>query len=136
MADRAHSAWNEDNITGVLLMDIQAAFPSVVRRRLMHAMKAKRIEVDLVQCTESLLCDRTVEMVIEGNDLQSHPVEAGVLQGSPVSLILFAIHIAGLIQWFEERVQVEGLSFVEDLGWIATGNNVNQLVRKLKACAA
>jgi hypothetical protein len=29
MVDRAHSAWKEDNITGVLLMDIKAAFPSV-----------------------------------------------------------------------------------------------------------
>jgi len=30
----------------------------------------------------------------------------------------------------EERVQgVEGLSFVDDLGWVATGRDVNQLVK-------
>jgi hypothetical protein len=36
----------------------------------------------------------------------------------------------------EERAQAEGLSFVDDLRWIATGKDVNQVVRKLEACAA
>jgi len=63
-------------------------------------------------------------------------VEAGVPQGSPVSPILFAIHTAGLIKWVEEGVQAEGLSFVDDLGWVATGNDVNQVDEKLEACTA
>jgi len=79
-------------------MDIKAAFPSVARGRLVHAMKGKRIDGDLIRWTESLLSDRTVEMVIEGNVLQRHPVEAGIPQGSPVSPILFAIYTAGLIE--------------------------------------
>jgi hypothetical protein len=77
-----------------------------------------------------------VEIVIEGNVLQSHPVEAGVPQCSPVSPIIFAIHTAWLINWVEERVQAEGLSFVDGLGWISTRKDVNQAVRKLEACAA
>jgi len=44
MVDRAHSAWKEDNITGVLLRDRKAAFPSVASGRLIHAMKAKWID--------------------------------------------------------------------------------------------
>jgi len=136
MVDRAHAAWNEDNITGVLQMDIKAAFPSVGRGRLIHAMKARKIDGDLIRWTESCLSERTVEMVIEGNVLQSHHVEAGVPQGSPVSLILFAIHTAGLRQWVEERVQAEDLSFVDHLGWVATGKDVNQVVEKPKPCAA
>jgi len=136
VVDRVHAAWKEDNIRGVLLMDIKAAFPSVARGRLIHAMKAKKIDGDLIRWTESFLSERTVEMVIKGNVLQSHPVEAGVPQGSPVSPILFAIHAAGLIKWVEERVQAEGLSSVDDLGWVATGKDVNQAVKKLEACAA
>jgi len=33
----------------------------------------------------------------------------------------------------EERVQAEGLSFVDDLGWVATGKDVNQVVERLEA---
>jgi len=117
-------------------MDIKAAFPSVARGRLIHAVKAKKIDGDLIRWTKSFLSERTVEMVIEGNVLQSHPVEAGVPQGSPVSPILFAIHTAGLIRWVEERVQGEGLSFLDDVGWVATGKDMNQVVEKLATCAA
>jgi len=135
MVDRAHSAWKEDNIVGILQMDIKAAFPSVARGRLIHAMKAMWIDGDLIRWTESFLSERTVGMVSEGNVLQSHSVEAGVPQGSPVSPILFARYTAGLINWVEVRVHAEGLSFINDLGLVATGKAVNQVVKKLEACA-
>jgi len=78
-----------------------------------------------------------MEMVIESNVLQSHPVGAGVLLGSAVSPILFPIHTAGLMNWVDERVQGVGdLSFVADLGLVPTREDVNQVVRKLEACAA
>ena len=38
--------------------------------------------------------------------------------------------------WLEERVQAEGLAFVDDLGWVATGKDINQVVQTLQACAA
>jgi len=44
MVDGAHAAWKEDNITDVLQMDIKAAFSSVARGRLIHAMKAEKID--------------------------------------------------------------------------------------------
>jgi len=134
MVDGAHSAWKEDNITGVHLMHMKAAFQTVVRGRLIHAMKGKRIDGDLIGWTESWLLDRTVDMVLEGNVLQSHPLEAAVPQGSPMSLILFAIHTAGLITWVAESLlSVEGLSSVDDPGWVATRKDMNQLVKEMEA---
>jgi len=98
-------------------------------------MKAKEIDGDLIGWTESFLPERTVEMVTEGNVLHSHPEEACVPQGSPISLILFSTQTAGLTKWVEERVQAEGPSFVHDLGWVATRKNVNEVVEKLQAGA-
>jgi hypothetical protein len=75
-------------------------------------------------------------MVINGNVLQSHPMEAEVPQGYHVSPILFAIHTAGVAQWVEERVQgVEGLSLVDDPGWVAYRKDLNQMVKKHASCA-
>jgi hypothetical protein len=69
--------------------------------------------------------------------MERHPVEAGVPQGSPVSPILFAIYTSGLIKWVEEYVsEAEGLSVVDDLGWVVTGSNVNHVVSILERCAA
>jgi hypothetical protein len=44
MIDRAHNAWLHGNIVGILLMDINAAFPSVAQGRLVNAMKEKRMD--------------------------------------------------------------------------------------------
>jgi len=40
------------------------------------------------------------------------------------------------MNWVEERVQAEGLSFVDDLRWVPTGKDVNQVIKKLDACGA
>jgi len=76
-------------------------------------------------------------MIIEGNAMERHPVEAGVPQGSPVSPILFVIYTSGLIKWVKEYVsEAEGLCFVDNLGWVATGSDVNHVVSILERCAA
>jgi len=104
MVDRVHAAWMDGNITGVLLMDIKAAFPSVAKGRLVNGMKAKHIDGDIIRWTESFLSKRTVEMIIEGNAMTRPPVKAGVQQGSPLSPMLFAIYYSRLIKWVEEYV--------------------------------
>ena len=48
MVDRTQAAWTNGNITGVLLMDIKAAFPSVANGRLVNLMKVKELDRDLV----------------------------------------------------------------------------------------
>jgi len=98
MVDRAHAAWNGGHLAGVLLMDIKAAFPSVATGRLVNLMMVRQMDGDLIRWTESVLWDRTVEMIIEGNAMERHPVEAAVLQGSPVSPILFGIYTSRLIK--------------------------------------
>jgi hypothetical protein len=68
-----------------------------------------------------------LEMVLEGNTMGEQPVEAGIPQGSPVSPILFAIFAAGLIVQVERKVGgAEGPSFVDDLGWVVPGGDINQ----------
>jgi len=137
MVDRAHAAWANGHITGVLLMDIKAAFPNVAQGRLVNIMKIRQMDEDVIQGMESFVSQRTVEMLIEGNDMVRHPVQIRVPQGSPVSLILFAIHTSGLIKCVEEYVAAaEGRSFLDNLGWVATRSDVKQGVAILERCAA
>ena len=91
MVYRAHGAWRDGHITGVLLMDIKAAFPSVANRRLVNLMKVRQMNGDLIQWTESFLPERMVEMIIMCSGTKRHPVDGGVPQASPVSPILFAL---------------------------------------------
>jgi hypothetical protein len=137
MVVRAHAAWTNGHKSGVLLMDINSAFPSVAKGRLLNVMKVREMHRDLLRWTDSFLSERTVEMIIEGNAMDRHPVDAGVPQGSPVSPILFVIYTSGLIKWVEEYVsEAEGLYCVDELGWVATGSDVNHVVSIVERCAA
>jgi len=68
--------------------------------------------------------------------MERHPVEAGVPKDSPVSPSRFVIYTTGLIIWVEEYIPSEGLSFVEHLGWVVTGSDVNLVGTTLERHAA
>jgi len=100
-------------------------------------MKVRQMDGDVIRWMERYLFERMVEIIIEGNTMERHPVEAAVPQGSPVSPILFAIYKSGLINWVEQyRSEAQGLPFLNDLRWVATGSNVNQVVTTLERWAA
>jgi len=137
MVDRALAAWQNHHITGVHLRDIKAAFPNVAKRRLANSTKVRQMDGNHTRRMESFLLSGTVEMIIEGNPMERHPVEAGVPQGSPVSPILCAINTSGLIKWFKEYVsKAGGLFCFNNLGSVATGSDVNQVFTILERCAA
>jgi hypothetical protein len=72
MVDRAHAAQTHGYITGVLLVDIKAAFLHMIRGSLVNLMMVRQINGDLIRWTESFPLDRLVEMIIEGNTIERH----------------------------------------------------------------
>jgi len=74
---------------------------------------------------------------MENNAMERNPVDAGVLQGLPLSPILLAMHNSGLIEWVEEYVsEAEELFFINNFSWVASGRDVNHIVTILGRCAA
>jgi hypothetical protein len=132
---REHAALKDGHIAGMLLMDIKAAFSSMAKGRLVNLMRVRQMDGDLIRWKECILLERKVEMVIEHPAMKRHPVQAGDPQRSPVLPILFAIYPSGLIIWVEEYVSAKGLCFVDNLGWVATGSDVYQVVTILESCA-
>jgi len=55
MVNRAHPAWTNGDITGLLPRDIKAAFPNVAKHRLVNLMKVRQMDGDLVRWTQSFL---------------------------------------------------------------------------------
>jgi len=53
MVDRAHAAWRVGHIGGVLQMDIEAAFPRIVRGRLIHTMRGQGMDGVLIRWNSS-----------------------------------------------------------------------------------
>lgn len=74
--------------------------------------------------------------MIDGCENQERKIETGIPQGSPVSPILFLIYVS----WVFYKVQditpsVTSLSFVDDLGFVASGNSVKEIGKILQEVA-
>lgn len=57
MAARAHAAWTNRHIAGVILMDIMATFPSIAKGTLINKMKVREMDADLIYLTKSFFSE-------------------------------------------------------------------------------
>ena len=110
-------------------MDVKGAFDHVSKTKLVERMMELG---DLIRWTLSFLTDRKIQLVIDGHTNRERDIETGIPQGSPVSPILFLVYISGVF----EKVSVSypaitSLSFVDDLGFIASGYSVKELAKTL-----
>jgi len=63
-------------------------------------------------------------------------VDTGILQGSPVSPILFTAYLSGLFGYVEEKAPgIKALSFVDDVAWMAEGDVEDELSETLEQAA-
>ena len=134
---QVQEAWSRGVIAVALLMDMAAAFPSVARECLLRKMWEARIDECLVRWTDSFMQDRRVIMSLDGQDGEEMAVTTGQPQGSPVSPVLFAIYEADIHRVVEDQVEdTRGISFVDDITWIAEGYDLDDVTRKLERCTA
>ena len=85
-------AWGRGRITGTLLMDVAAAFPSVARGCLLRKMRNMGLEENLVEWMDSFMSDSRVIMSIDGQDDGPREVTTGLPQGSPILPVLSATY--------------------------------------------
>jgi hypothetical protein len=95
-------AWSRGKVAAALMMDVEAAFPSVARECLLRKMREMELDECLVGWVDSFMRNRRVRMVVDGQEGEEMEVTTGLPQGSPVSPILFAIYIAGVHSAVEE----------------------------------
>ena len=118
------------------MMDVAVAFPSVSRGCLLRKMRDMDIDKNLVEWVDSFMRGRKVVLCVDGQEGEVREVTTGLPQGSPVSPILFAIYMADIQEEVENQVEgCRGISFMDDITWVAEGEDMMDLTEKLGRCA-
>ena len=125
--------WDDKKLVVALFMDVKGAFDHVSKGQLIARMVELGIDGDSVLWTRSFLTDRKVQLVIDGHESRERKIETGIPHGSPVSPILFLIYISGVFDQVTKTCPlVTSLSFIDDLGFIASGSLVKEVGKALE----
>jgi len=114
-----------------------SSFNNVDKTILGQRMEVLGLEADLIRWTMSFMSDRRVKLVLDGETGEDYPVDTGVPQGSPAAPILFVTYLSGIFDVVEQAAPgISGLSFVDDIGWLAEGKGEEEVAAKLSEAAA
>jgi hypothetical protein len=91
-----------------------------------------RIPGDIIRWTDSFLKERKIQLVINGYTCQERDIKTGVFQGSSISLIFFIIYLNGVFEAIEAKIPIKALSFADDIGLIATGGSIKEIIKTLE----
>ena len=82
LIEQVRTIWtSKKHVASLLSLDISGAFDTVNPTRLLDTLRKKRIPGWLVRWVQAFMTDRTTTLVVQGQESEPFPVEAGVPQG-------------------------------------------------------
>ena len=113
-------------------MDVEGAFPNAVTQKLIHNLKKRRIPTTYINFIRLLLTNRRTR--IKFDDFTSDLIEItnGIGQGDPLSMLLYIIYNADLLEITDDDHLEAALGYVDDIALIAIGNNFDESTEKLQ----
>jgi hypothetical protein len=121
------NAWCTRKTVSVLFLDIEGTFPNAVTNRLIHNMRKRRIPESLILFTKRVLTDRKTRLIFDGHTSSWIPITNGIGQGDPLSMVVYIIYNADLIEVSQGHPNKLTLAFVDDTAFITIGETINEI---------
>ena len=124
--------WRQKKVASVLFLDVQGAFPNVVKEVLIHNMRLRAIPVKYIRLVELMLSGRKTRLSFDDYTSDYIAIDNGNNQGCPLSMIYYAFYNAGLLEISPPETKDEAqYGFVDDVALLATGNSLEETHAKL-----
>ena len=121
------------NVASVLSLDISGAYDCVIRLRMLKVLKDAGFADWIIGWVDSFLRSRFTTLMVNGKKSGWIRTEAGVPQGSSLSVILFLLYNAELFKICEDqRLRTLGIGFVDDATIMAYGPSTEGNCRALE----
>jgi ribonuclease HI len=132
LLQRIKGAWRKDMVVSVLFLDIEGAFPNAVTDRLIHNLRRRRIPTAYVTFIQQLLANRRTKLKFDDYTSEAIYILNGIGQGDPLSMLLYIIYNADLLQITGDENTEDSLGFVDDIALIAIGKDFEETTRRLR----
>src|SRR6266481_4376798 len=129
LANCIKGAWRRQKVAAVLFLDIEGAFPNAVTSQLLHNLRSRRIPEPYVTFVSHMLADRRTRLKFDGYTSDWMSVDNGIVQGDPLSMLLYLFFIAGLPAT-PEKGEAK-LAYVDDANFYAEGDDFDDVYDSL-----
>ena len=131
LVHRICEAWRSNKVVSVLFLDVEGAFPNAVTARLIHNLKKRRIPTAIVNFVEKLLENRRTRLKFDDYISDIIDIANGIGQGDPLSMLLYILYNADLLELTDDPEVEDALGYVDDIALIATGNDFEETTNRL-----
>jgi len=119
--------WRQKKVASVLFLDVQGAFPNVVKEVLIHNMRQHAVPKEYIRLTRLMLSGRKTRLSFDDYVSDLIAINNGNNQGCPLSMIFYAFYNAGLLQISPPSCNDEAqFGCVDDVALLATGDNLKE----------
>jgi hypothetical protein len=115
----------------VLFLDVEGAFPNAVTSKLIHNLKRRRIPTAIVDFVEQLLSNRKTRLKFDDYISDIINIANGIGQGDPLSMLLYILYNADLLDLPDHPTEEDALGYVDDIAIIATGTDLIETNNRL-----
>ena len=125
-------AWRKKKVASVLFLNVQGAFPNVVKEILLHNMQLRSIPTKYTMGTKLILTGRKTKLSFDDFLSEFIAITNGNNQGCPLSMIFYTFFNAGLLEisppGSPNRKQ---FSFFDNVTLLATGNTFQETYARI-----
>ena len=132
LVHKIKAAWRNEQVASVLFLDVEGAFPNAVTDRLIHNLKKRRIPAILVGFITRLLTNRRTRLRFDDYTSEYRDITNGIGQGDPLSMLLYILYNADLLEIPDDELREDALGYVDDIALLAIGNSFEESTQRLK----
>ena len=125
LVHKIKDAWRKQQVTAVLFLDIEGAFPNTVTSKLIHSMKKRRLPETIVNFAKLMVEKRST--ILRFDDHTSDPIKLdnGIGQGDPLSMALYQYYNADILE-IPNRPHEAAEAYVDNAILIATAKTFEE----------
>jgi len=132
LTNRIKAAWRAGKVTSVLFLDIEGAFPNANPEKLVHNLRKRRIPTKYAKFVQAMLRERITTLRFDGYVSDRLPIDNGIGQGDPLSMVLYQYYNADLLD-IPKHAEEDAVAYVDDAFMLASGKDFPSAHRKLAA---
>jgi hypothetical protein len=124
---------NKDKITTLLSMNVIKTYDHVLREKLLHNLKKRRISTWIIAWTNNFMQNKKISFIVKTRQMIMNHVNVNISQKSSMSLILYLFYNANLLKFFKQSSRkMIVIDFANDINIFIYNINIINNCRSLK----